>query len=321
MPIRIPSLIRTSTAAVLAVLALALAGCGGSDDPAEMLRQGFETPVESANVTVTARVQLRGSSPQAQQPVGLRLTGPYVKNEDNQFPSLDWQVTASQGPAALTARLVTVPDNAFVVFQNTAYEVGRARVQQVLRQREQQQPQGGVADLGVNPATWVVDPQTRGEVDVAGEGTTQVSGRIDVGRMLRNASRVQQEQARRGLQVPAPPITEQQIAEVSRTVQNPTIDVFVAGDDDNPARGSERALHAPGRAAQLGDRRGDGEPDHQGSANVGGDQEVNPPPNPRPIEELLMQFGLGGQPGALPPGATPPGSAPPGSAPPGTDGP
>ncbi len=298
MPTRFLSLPRALLAAAAAILALA--GCGGEDDPAALLQKAFATPIESANTTITARASLRGSAPQFQQPIDLRIGGPYRRNQENQLPSLDWQVTASQGPGGLSARLVTVPDNAFVVFQNTAYELGRPRVQQAL-QETQRRRQGGLADLGVRPATWIVEPQLRGEADVAGEGTTHVSGRLDLARMLRDVNRVQEEQARRGL-TPGPrkEITERQIAEVVRAVQQPTMDVFVAGDDTVRRLTVNAPFTVPPKQRRSGVDGGTVSLTTE-LADVGGDQEVKAPANPRPLEELLTQFGLSPQ-GALPPG-------------------
>lgn len=311
MSSRIAALPRTVVLAVVAVLVIAVlvvviavAGCGGQeDDPAALLQTAFNTPVDSATTTVTARANLRGPSPQAAQPYGLRLSGPYKRNAENQLPSIDFQVSASQGPGTLNARLVTVPDNAFVVFQNTPYEVGRQRVQQALQQGQRRQ-RVALAELGVSPSTWVINPQTRGEADVAGEDTTQVSGRLDLARMLRDVNRAQQEQARRGLSAgPPQEITEAQIAQVVRAVQQPTMDVFVAGDDTIRRLVVNAPFTIPPEQRQAGIDGGTVNVTTE-LADVGGDQQVTAPPNPRPIEELLAQFGLGGgPPGAGAPGA------------------
>ncbi|MGI8596058.1 MAG: hypothetical protein ACR2LY_02055 [Thermoleophilaceae bacterium] len=298
MPTRIASPPRTLLLTAVAALALAVSGCGQEDDPAALLQTAFNTQVDSATVTVNARANLRGPSPQAAQPYGLRLSGPYKRNAENQLPSIDFQVAASQGPGALNARLVTVPDNAFAVFQGTPYEVGRQRVQQALQQGQRRQ-RVTLAELGVKPSTWVIDPQTRGETEVAGEDTTQVSGRLDLARMLRDVNRAQQEQARRGLSAgPPQEITEPQIAEVVRAVQQPTMDVFVAGDDTIRRLVVNAPFTVPPAQRQSGIEGGTVNVTTE-LADVGGDQRVTAPPNPRPIEELLAQFGLG----AAPPGA------------------
>jgi hypothetical protein len=103
LPTRIAAIPRSLMLAVVAVLAIAAAGCGQEEDPAALLQAAFDTPIESATTTVTARANLRGSSPQTAQPLGLRISGPYKRNAENQLPSLDFQVSASQGPGALNA--------------------------------------------------------------------------------------------------------------------------------------------------------------------------------------------------------------------------
>jgi hypothetical protein len=284
------------------------------------LRTAFDTPIESADTTVTARATLRGSSPQAQQPTGLRISGPYKSTEEGQLPSVDWQVQASQGPGSFAARLVTVPDNAFVFFQNTPYEVGRDRLNQILQAGERRPlgtlllamaRQRGLSEFGVEPSAWVVAPQRRGETEVAGEDTTQISGRLDVARMLRDLNRVEQEQARRSPQAgpPQSQITEDQITQIVRAIQQPSLDVFV-GDDDTVRRMVLRApFNVPANLRRSGVDGGNLDLTTE-LADVGGDQEINPPPNAKPLEELVQQFGL--PPGAVPPGGGAPGGAPPG---------
>ena len=104
MPTRIASPPRTLLLTAVAALALAVSGCGQEDDPAALLQTAFNTQVDSATVTVNARANLRGPSPQAAQPYGLRLSGPYKRNAENQLPSIDFQVAASlRCPMATTS--------------------------------------------------------------------------------------------------------------------------------------------------------------------------------------------------------------------------
>jgi hypothetical protein len=284
-----------------------------------LLQKGFDTPVESADTTVTARATFRGSSPQAQQPTALRITGPYRSSEEGKLPSVDWQVQVSQGPGNFAARLVTVPDNAFVFFQNRPYEVGAQQLDQIVRAGEQRPfatlalalaRQRGLSEFGVEPASWVVAPQRRGEVEVAGEDTTQVSGRLDVARMLRDLNRVQQEQVRRNPQPGAAQsqIGEDQITQIVRAVQQPALDVFV-GSDDTVRRLVLRApFRMPAELRESGVEAGDLELTTE-LADVGGDQEITPPRGAQPIEQLVQQFGL---PGGVPEGGLPGGGRSPG---------
>ncbi len=291
MPTRPTLTSRALLACAAATAVLLLPGCGGSDDPAETLRKAFDTEIESANTNVTARVAPRGSAPQAQTPYSLRLTGPFVNGEENQTSSLDLQVTAAQGPGTFTGRVVTVPDNAFLVVQNQAYEVGREQFRQALQSTPVLGALLGARDSAVDPATWIVDPQVRGEADVAGEETTHIAGRVDVARMLRDLNRVQQTGGG-GQGIPEP-----QIAEVTQAVQQPGIDVFVAGDDTVRRLALNVAVTVPPEQRQSGVEGGTINMTTEFS-DVGGDQEVTPPPNAQPIQQLLQQLAplLGGVP-------------------------
>jgi hypothetical protein len=294
-------------ALVLVPLALGLTACGQSDDPVAVLDQAFKTPVNSADASITAEARLRGQSPQLQQPITLRLTGPFRQAAPKQLPSLDWRVSASGAGQSVSGRLVSVPDNAFVEFQGTAYEVGRALVAQVNQNRG---PQRSLADFGIDPKTWVVNPQNRGDEKVAGVDTTHISGALDVGRALRDTNRVLQDpQARSAIGGGAAPpgISEPQIAEIEREVRQPTFDVFVGQDDSKIRRVITNVNFSlpPAQQAGAGVQGGTLKLTTE-LANVDGDQQVRPPANPRPITELLQQFGvspqaLGGSPPPRPP--------------------
>lgn len=273
-------------------LALALSACGESDDPAAVLERAFNTPVKSADTSVSLEARLRSQTPQLQQPITLKLTGPYRQNAPNQLPSLDWRATASGAGQTLSARLITVMDNAFVEFQGTAYEVGREVVSQANQNRGRQQ---SLSAFGVDAKTWIVDPQDRGEEDVAGVGTTHIAGALDVGKVLRDSNKILRDPRARSQLGPgaAPPeIPEPQIAEIERSVKRPTFDVFV-GEDDSKIRRAVANVDFTVPPAQQGTGVQGGTLKLTTElANVDGDQQVRPPANVRPLAELLQQFGI-----------------------------
>jgi hypothetical protein len=278
--------------AASALCALALSACGQSEEPAAVLERAFNTPVKSADTSVSIEARLRGQAPQLQQPITLKLTGPYRQNAPNQLPSLDWRVSASGAGQTLAARLITVVDNAFIEFQGTAYEVGRDVVSQANRNRGRQQ---SLSAFGVDPKTWILDPQDRGEEDVAGVGTTHISGALDVGKVLRDSNKILRDPRARGQLGPgaAPSeIPEAQIAEIERSVKRPTFDVFV-GEDDSKIRRAIANVDFTAPPAQQGSGVQGGTLKLTTElANVDGNQQVRPPANVRPLAELLQQFGI-----------------------------
>lgn len=283
-------------ALVLAALALLLAGCGQSDDPGAVLDRAFKTPVTSADVSVVAEARLRGQSPQLQQPITLRLTGPYRTAAPQQLPSFDWRVTAAGAGQSVSGRLISVPDNAFVEFQGTTYEVGKALVARLNQNRGRQQT---LADFGIDPKTWIINPQTRDDEKVAGVDTTHIAGALNVGRALRDTNRILQDPRARGSiggGAPTPTVSEPQIAEIERSVRRPSFDVFVGQDDSKIRRVVTNVdfVVPPAQQGGAGIQGGTVKLTTE-LADVDGNEQVRAPVGARPLTELLQQFGLSPQ--------------------------
>lgn len=287
---RLSRLRRAALAGAAAVLAaLGAVGCG-SEDPAQVLDRSFDNPPKSADTTVTAQLKLTGgASPQAQQPISVRFSGPYRQNGPKELPSLDWRITGSFGGTSQAARIVTVPNNAFVEFMGQTYEVGENTIRQFNQQRP---PQQKPSELGVKPSAWVVDPQDQGDAEVAGQDTTHISGRVEVGKLLRDSNRiVQQRAATSGVPGASPQqIPEDQIRQIEQAVKNSTLDVFV-GDDDKIRRVALKADFTlpPQQQAGTGAQGGTFNLTTE-LANVDGNQQITPPANAQPIERLLQQL-------------------------------
>src|SRR2546423_1230613 len=127
------------TTALLALIAAALvglAGCGGggnSNEAKALIDKAFRHPIRSANLTIAAQANLSGVS-SLQQPINLKVTGPYQSNGNGKLPSLQWQLSFQGGGQAVSAGLISTGDDAFVNFQGQNYEVGKDLVAQINRQ-------------------------------------------------------------------------------------------------------------------------------------------------------------------------------------------
>jgi len=153
-----------------------------------------------------------------------------------------------------------------------------------------------LADFGIDPKTWVANPQNRGDEEVGGVDTTHISGTLDVGRALRDTNRILQDPRARGSlgAGAAPPgISEPQIAEIERAVRRPSFDVFVGQDDSKIRRVATNIDFTvpPQQQAGAGVQGGTLKLTNE-LTDVDGNQQVRPPANPRPITELLQQFGI-----------------------------
>src|SRR5215213_4166968 len=120
---------------VLAALALAalIAGCGGggsSSDAKDTVKKAFSNSIKSANVNLQFTAKVNGVQ-QLQQPVQLKLNGPYQSNGKGKLPSLNWQASFSGGGQSVSGALISTGDNAYVGFQGSNYEVGKQQVAQI----------------------------------------------------------------------------------------------------------------------------------------------------------------------------------------------
>ena len=301
-------------AVVLGSLALLLSGvtgvsaCGGVDSQSSaLLGRALERPVASADVVVDLTVDAEGA-PGIDEPLRVRLTGPYRSGSGRRLPSFDWDLAFSGVGQNVSAGLVSTGENAFVTFLGSAYEVGERRVarhNRKLARAARNRSRGSLEDLGVDPRGWIEGARNEGEDTVAGAATTHLSGQIDVARMLADLARAKPGSSgdeRREL-------TQAERRRLVESVEGNSFDVWVAKGDETIRRlRAEVDLAAPeGRRLPPLGRGGPLAPLTRAErahvelsielSDVGGDQRIQGPANARPLEELgraLEGMGRGG---------------------------
>ena len=282
---------------ILALVALVVAGCGGGGDEEDAqatIDKAFSTSIDSANVALAFDVQVDGVA-QLQEPVQVKLSGPFQSNGNEKLPSLDWDASFSGGGQSITGGLVSTGDEVYVNFQNEDYEVPKAQVDQINQQLAAQGGQNqSLSDLGVDPKSWLTDAETVGDEEVNGADTTHVTAGVDVAKMLEDLNSVA-EQAGGAMGTSAPQqLTPEQIQQINDVVQDPTIDVYVAKDDDTLRRlNLEISFEIPeDQRAQLQGATGGSVKFSIDFSDVGQEQTIEPPADARPLNEL--QGALGG---------------------------
>ena len=295
--------LRHLTALLLVALAAALAACGGGseDDAKALLKRAFSSQIESANVTVDVSAKVEGV-PQLEQPVRLKLGGPYKSNGPKSIPSLNWDVSVSGGGQTFSAGLISTGDEAFVNFQGTNYQVDDATMQQ-LKEGAAQSPSGNKSfkDFGVDPLAWIKNSSEEDDSDVAGVKTTHVTGDIDVERLFTDLNKVVQRAGGAVGQAKPQQLTPELIDQIKQVVKDPTFDVYV-GEQDKKIRRTSLSMDFDVPEDAQGSARGlkGGTLDISVEfAGVGEPQTIAAPANAKPISELAAQLqGLGGALGA-----------------------
>ena len=184
--------------ALVAVLALAPAGCGGDDgggsgeDATALLKRGFATDVDSGVLTFDARLEVRGA-PEFRDPLELRFHGPFrAAPTPTEMPDLDVDFTASGAGQTFSGSLITTRENAWVEYQGETYEVGETlwtRFLEALRRQNEDQAQT-FGEAGVDPLDWIDDPEVDGDEEIGGTATTKVTGALDMEALLLDVNRL-----------------------------------------------------------------------------------------------------------------------------------
>jgi hypothetical protein len=288
--------LRSLRAAILISLALAaalLSACGG-DDPKATLDKAFSTPIKSARVTLNAEAKVNGSG-QLSQPVKFTLTGPYQSNGANKIPSFKWDLSLGGGGQTLQAGIASTGDNAFVNFQGSDYEIGQqeiARVNQQIATSTKTKGTRSLKDFGISPKEWVTSEKDEGDAKVAGADTKHISAGLDVKALFRDLNKTIDKAgsaagSATGTTAPQK-LTDQQINQIAQIVKDPKFDVYV-GKDDHTVRRIAVALNF--QVPQSNQQQAGGASSGNLTfsiefADVGKQQTITAPANPKPITQL-----------------------------------
>src|SRR3954453_22924941 len=293
---------------VVSILSLALvAGCGGggggsSEDARATIDKAFKTPITSADMTLNIEAKVNGV-PQLQQPIGVKVAGPFQSNGKGKLPSFNWQVSVSGGGQAFSGGIISTGDNAFVNFQGTNYEVGADKVAQV---NQSSGPGRSLKDYGIDPQAWVKDPTEEGTENVNGVDTTHVKASVDIGRMFSDFNKTIQKAGSMSTAAPQQ-LSPDTIQKIEDVVKNPQFDIYV-GKSDNKIRRLSVSVDFQIPSDQQAKFQG-----AQGGtlnfsidfAKVGEPQKITAPTGAHPLSELQQQLGgLGGGLGGLGGGST-----------------
>jgi hypothetical protein len=280
---------------------LALASCGGDDDTEnvqDLLDRAFSSSINSADLKLDASIQLKGS-PALDKPVRITASGPFRTNEDK-LPSvdIDLKIGTDGGGQTVTTGFLSTGDRAFVKFQDVYYEQPKSEVAKANRSiAENKDTRGSLRGLGLDPRSWLAEAEDEGDEEIAGVKTRHVSGRLDVEAVMRNLNEfVRKSGATFGDatgQAPPKPLSEADISKVGEVVRDPTFHVYVGKDDDIIRRVAGRIeFEVPEDSRQsLGGIQSGSIEFEVEFANVNGDQEIEPPSNPRPLSALTDSLG------------------------------
>jgi hypothetical protein len=301
---------------LVAVVAIAepipavVAGCGGgssnNEDPQKVLEETFNNPTKITSGKLD--ISLEGSS-QGQQSGSFKasITGPFQSdaNDPTSFPQFDLtaNVSGSSGGPSLSfdGSVIATKDNAYVEYQNQAYEIGSDLFKQFTRsyaqaaqqsQAQKNQNQNFFDRFGIDPGSWLTNVSNEGTTDVEGTNTIHVHGDADVAKIFSDIEKVSQQTNGST----AKKLTPQQLDMIKSAVKDASIDVY-SGTDDHLLRKLALSL-------QITPPSGSGSSVSTVDINlsialsdVNQSQTITAPSNAKPVSDLLNQLGISGLPG------------------------
>jgi hypothetical protein len=285
----------------LLFLALALASCGGGDarnDVEGLVDTAFSQEMQSADLKFEAEVQLEGSQ-MFDRPLRIQAAGPFRTNR-GKLPSVDLEVELGTdgGGQTVTTGFLSTGDRAFVKFQDIYYEEPASEVRRANRAfARNQRRHSSLRALGLDPRSWLLLAEDKGDEQVAGVPTRHLSGTLDVTTLLSDLNRfVRRSGSTLGGATghsPPEPLSREDILGISEVVEDPSLDVYVGKRDRIVRRVSGRIeFNVPGeRREEFGGLEGGKIQFSVEFRDVNGDQEIDAPREARPLEKLTRSLG------------------------------
>lgn len=283
--------------AALASAAVLFVACGSDDgaadaDPKQLLEQTFGGggEVDSGRLSVEVSIVQGGEG-------GVSLdgsvSGPFDSSSGAAIPKLDLDASiAVEGAGqdfSFDGGLTSTGEAAFVSYRGVDYAVPDALFEQIqigaeaAAQQNRAQAEGTLAQLGIDPASWLTDLRNEGTEEVEGVSTVHITGAPQVERILADLGRA----AERTGQGQALPSDQSEL--LASFISEPRIDVYT-GADDRILRRLELAF----AIAPAGSEPADLELTVTIS-DVNSNPEIEPPADSRPLSELLGELGLAEQ--------------------------
>jgi hypothetical protein len=303
--------------AVIALLAMALGliacgggGDGGNENPQAVIDEATLQGIESGDIDLVVAVDAKGKEG---GDLDLSLSGPFEEGEGGKgdLPQLDLVAKANGAVNGeeidFDGGLVLLPNSAYVNYRGVDYEVDPTTysfVESIIDpQSAEGAPQGESTGLTacqetvgeLKPADFANRLENRGEADVGGTETTQVSGELDVAAAIDSLIELTKDPACKAQlsnagSLPSTKELEEARSELKGSVKSAKVDVYV-GDDDIVRRISAKLQIEPKKDTGKGPTAADVEFDLQ-LAGVNDEQTIEAPDGAKPLSDLFLKLGI-----------------------------
>jgi hypothetical protein len=301
----VPSRLRRTL--LLLALPLLAAGCGssggGDASTSTLLKDTFSggQPVNSGNLDLTLGVQTQGLK-SLTGPLAFKLAGPFSSLGAGKLPKFDFDLDIAAGNQTIQAGAVSLGDTGYLKFNGKAYSLSKALFDQFKNGYERSAAQSkskssvpSLKALGVNPSTWLTNPQQVGKADVGGAQTFHITSGVNVQRFLADINSLLGKAKNLGgsstTGVPQS-LSPQVQATIERSVKDAKVDIYTGVDDHALRRLALSVDLAVPKDAQKqagGLKSGELRLDLT-IADLNKDQTIQAPTGARPFSELQSQL-------------------------------
>lgn len=270
--------------ALLVVVAVVVLACGGKESAADTVSRAFGKgeSIRSANVDV--RIGLTGSAAAGGQPLDIAITGPYETGKKGRT-SFDLDVAlsgtgTSGGEPALG--LLGVGGKTYVKLGGQPFEVDAKVVDELKTDDAKKQGDGlSFSSLGIDPRSWLKDPETVGDEELKGEDVTHVRAGVDTKRLAADLQKL----LGRAEKAADAKETEQAAATVKKLqgdIRSAAIDVWAADGEGALRRMKVDMTLKSGKISF-----------DFGLSAINDDVEIAAPKDALPLDQLLSALGQG----------------------------
>jgi hypothetical protein len=238
---------RPATALLVALVALAITGCGGSSSPTGVLQETSDNLGAIRSGDLTLRLLVDGGGKQA----GFELEGRFALPDEGELPVADLDYTQIAGDQQETVTLISTGEKAFVAIGKDVYELPEKQTASLRSAGGQVSGDSGLGSLEIGG--WLIQPKLSDGGEVGGAETDRIQSDLDVVRAANsilalvaglNGSKATQLVGRNAEQLRA-------------ATKSATIDVHTGKDDRLLRRLVIDARLGADVPAQLRDRLGD----------------------------------------------------------------
>jgi hypothetical protein len=293
---------------VTALLALAVAACGGDDgdkatsstDVNQLLKDTFSGGKTPKSGKLHVALKLDGNfTGTSTGPVSVTLDGPFESQGSGKLPKFDMDAALSGAGQNFKAGATSTGEKGFVSFQGQDYVVSdqvfnqfKASYEQAVKQGNSKSKSQSLATLGIDPSAWLKEPKNEGEAKVGDTDTIKITGTVDINRMLDDISKATSQARSLGIQgfenLPSQ-LTPEQRKQITEQIKNVQAEIYTGKDDT-----ILRRMHVKFDLANGGQNANVDVDFSYADVNEG--QKIKSPSNAKPFDQLLGQLqGLAGQ--------------------------